>query len=73
MELKDVGRVLDSAADAALQARRRIESAVDAGELPAWVLSACEQWEQAAMIYGAARAAPTRMSVPAAAAPVLLH
>jgi hypothetical protein len=73
MEFKDVERVLDSAADAALQARRRIESAVDAGELPAWVLSACEQWEQAAMIYGAARAAPTRIGIPAPAVPALLH
>ena len=73
MEVKDVERVLDTAADAALQARRRIEAAVDAGELPAWVLSACEQWEQAAMIYGAARATPIRLAMPQPAVPALLH
>lgn len=73
MDHKDVERLLDSAADAALQARRRIESAVDAGELPAWVLSACEQWEQAAMLYGAARAAPMHLAMPQPAAPALLH
>lgn len=36
-----------------LQERMRIERAVDAGVLPAWVLDTCERWEKAAMGYGA--------------------
>ena len=73
MDAKDLERVLDGAADTALRVRRRIESAVDAGELPAWVLSACEQWEQAAMTYGAARAAPAPITLPQPAVPAMLH
>lgn len=42
----------DSAADSALKARQRIETAVDAGELPVWVMEACAALERAAMTYG---------------------
>lgn len=47
---------IDHAARHALEARRRIERAVEDGRVPAWVLDACEAWEQAALAYGAAMA-----------------
>ena len=47
---------LDSAAEDALKARRRIERAVENGHVPVWVLDACDAWEQAALAYGAAMA-----------------
>ena len=47
---------MDEAAEHALQARRRIERAVEAGQLPPWVLDACERWEKAALSYGAGMA-----------------
>jgi hypothetical protein len=56
MERKELEGLQDSAADSALKARQRIEAAVDAGELPVWVLDACEVWEKSALMYGAARA-----------------
>lgn len=46
----------ESAAHSALSARSRIEAAVDAGELPVWVLETCELWERATLLYGATRA-----------------
>ena len=46
----------DGAASCALRERRRIEAAVDNGDLPVWVLEACEAWERAAMTYGATMA-----------------
>lgn len=46
VSLKDVSEQV-------LQERLRIERAVDAGQLPAWVLDICERWEKAAMGYGA--------------------
>lgn len=46
----------DGAASCALRERRRIEAAVDNGDLPLWVLESCEAWERAAMNYGAAMA-----------------
>ncbi|MFA5938526.1 MAG: hypothetical protein WC809_04145 [Sinimarinibacterium sp.] len=49
-------RAADGAAAAALAVRRRIEGAVDIGELPVWVIEACEHWERAALVYGAAMA-----------------
>lgn len=48
--------LLDCSAAAALDARTRIEAAVDSGELPVWLLEVCNEWERAAMLYGAARA-----------------
>jgi hypothetical protein len=53
---KELEALLEQAADAALDARRRIEAAVDGGELPVWLLDTLSQWERAAMLYGAARA-----------------
>jgi hypothetical protein len=46
----------DLNAQRALDARRRIERAVENGRLPAWVMDACEAWERAALAYGAAMA-----------------
>lgn len=46
----------DTAAHTALAARSRIEAAVDAGELPIWVLETCESWERSSMVYGSASA-----------------
>ncbi|MEW6167554.1 MAG: hypothetical protein AB1651_07645 [Pseudomonadota bacterium] len=54
MDPADTEQYMDSAAEHALDARRRIEAAVEAGELPVWVMEACERWEQAALAYGAA-------------------
>lgn len=53
MNVIQVKDMMDEAAGHALDARRRIEIAIDEGHLPAWVLDACEQWERAAMAYGA--------------------
>lgn len=44
----------DSAAIKALDARERIEAAVNAGELPVWVMDVCATLESASMTYGAA-------------------
>ncbi|HEY1076343.1 MAG TPA: hypothetical protein VGE51_06610 [Fontimonas sp.] len=61
--------LLQQAADRAFEARRRIEKAVDAGELPAWVMATCEQWERAAFSYGATTVLqrPVPVAVPAPA------
>lgn len=72
MNRKELEGVQDAAADNALRERARIEAAVDAGELPVWVLEACDNWERSALMYGAARArlaqAPVRvMEMPASA------
>lgn len=48
--------VIDEAARHAMEARQRIERAVNEGRLPAWVLDTCESWERAALSYGAAMA-----------------
>lgn len=53
MDAERLKELMDEAAGSALDARRRIENAVDLGTLPAWVLDACEQWERAALSYGA--------------------
>ncbi len=53
MSREKMEMLLQQAADRAFEARRRIEKAVDAGELPAWVMATCEQWERAAFSYGA--------------------
>ena len=44
---------LEDVSEQVLQARMRIERAVDDGLLPVWVLDTCERWEKAAMGYGA--------------------
>ena len=70
---------LDQASRSALDARSRIEAAVDAGLIPIWVLEACEVWEQCALAYGSASAElkRDRTSMPpmivAPAAPNRLH
>ena len=56
MDAADVELYMDGAAAAVLAVRRRIEGAVDIGELPAWVIEACEHWERAALAYGAGMA-----------------
>ena len=56
MDAADVERYMDGAAAAAMAVRRQIEGAVDIGELPVWVIEACEHWERAALAYGAAMA-----------------
>lgn len=53
---KELKNLQDDAAENALRARARVEAAVDAGDLPVWVLDTCDQWERSAMLYGAARA-----------------
>lgn len=56
MSLLGKEAVEDRAAAHALDMRRRIEAAVDCGEVPSWVLQACEIWERSALAYGAAMA-----------------
>lgn len=48
----ELERRLDLAADLALRTRERIETAVNAGEVPAWVLDACNVLERASLQYG---------------------
>jgi hypothetical protein len=55
---------IDSAAEHALKARRRIERAVENGHVPVWVLETCDAWEQAALAYGAAMARRELSPVP---------
>ena len=63
---------IDRAAEHALQARRRIERAVEDGRVPVWVLDTCEAWERAALAYGAAMArhqsTPSPMMLPMSSA-----
>jgi len=57
----------DNAADSALKARSLIETAVDRGELPRWVLEICETWERSSLAYGSVSAqlqkAPTVLTL----------
>lgn len=53
---KQLEKLQDQAANSALRSRARIEAAVDAGDLPVWVLDTCDALERAALLYGAARA-----------------
>lgn len=48
----DLERRLDLAADLALRTRERIEAAVKTGEVPAWVIDACNVLERASLQYG---------------------
>ena len=48
----DLERQLDLAATLALRTRERVEAAVNAGEVPAWVLDACSVLERASLQYG---------------------
>lgn len=48
----DLERRLDLAADLALRTRERIEAGVNAGEVPSWVLDACNVIERASLQYG---------------------
>lgn len=48
----DLERRLDLAADLALRTRERIEAAVNAGEVPSWVIDACNVLERASLQYG---------------------
>lgn len=42
----------DSAADNVLRLREKIESAVDKGDVPIWVMEACTALEKASLLYG---------------------
>jgi hypothetical protein len=48
----DLERRLDLAADLALRTRERIEAGVNAGEVPAWIIDACNVLERASLQYG---------------------
>ncbi|HUR41864.1 MAG TPA: hypothetical protein VM240_11940 [Verrucomicrobiae bacterium] len=48
----DLERRLDLAADLALRTRERIETAVNAGEVPSWIIDACNVLERASLQYG---------------------
>jgi hypothetical protein len=48
----DLERRLDLAADLALRTRERLEAGVDTGEVPSWVLDACNVLERASVQYG---------------------
>jgi hypothetical protein len=48
----ELERRLDLAADLALRTRERIETAVNSGEVPTWVLEACNVLERASLQYG---------------------
>lgn len=48
----DLERQLDLAATLALRTRERIEAAVNAGEVPSWVIDACSVLERASLQYG---------------------
>ncbi len=73
MNREQLELLLKQASDRALEARRRIEKAVDAGELPAWVLATCEQWESAAFNYGAGSVLHRPLPMPATAHSALVH
>ena len=66
---------IDRAAEHALEARRRIERAVEDGRVPVWVLDTCEAWERAALAYGAAMARGEENSPPPMTMPMssLMH
>lgn len=48
----ELERRLDLAADLALRTRERIEAGVRTGEVPAWVIDACNVLERASLQYG---------------------
>ena len=52
MKTNEKNSSIDQAAQHALEARRRIERAVEDGRVPTWVLDTCEAWERAALAYG---------------------
>lgn len=53
MSMQDeLERRLDLAADLALRTRERIEAGVRTGEIPAWVIDACNVLERASLQYG---------------------
>lgn len=56
---------LGASARTALDARRRIERAIEKGHVPAWVMDACDIWERAAMAYGATLARQERAGLDA--------
>lgn len=73
MDRNQLETLQQQAADRALEARRRIEQAVDAGELPAWVMATCEQWERAAFSYGASSVLNRPQPIPAAPRNARVH
>ncbi len=73
MDASRIKQLMDEAAGSALDARRRIEKAVEIGMIPSWVLDACEQWERAALSYGAGIARRDLKSAAPAQQPVSAH
>lgn len=76
IERDDLERRLDLAAELALRTRERVEAAIDSGEVPSWILDACNVLERASLQYGelsvrlgqpgdAAEAAPRDAEMPA--------
>lgn len=63
MDRKDLEALRDETARHALGARERIEVAIERGELPVWVLDACNALEFSAVSHGAARARLKDVSV----------
>ena len=63
MKRHELENIQDAAADSAQRARQRIEQAIEAGELPAWVLDACTVLERASMLYGVT-SAQLKINVP---------
>ena len=73
---EDLERRLDLAADLALRTRERIEAAVRTGEVPAWIIDACNVLERASLQYGelAEQLKPAAMGLEAETEPALtLH
>lgn len=52
IERDDLERRLDMAAELALRTRERVEAAIDSGEVPSWILDACNVLERASLQYG---------------------
>jgi hypothetical protein len=48
----DLERKLDLAAELALRTRERIEAGVNTGEVPSWIIDACNVLERASLQYG---------------------
>jgi hypothetical protein len=52
MSRDELETLQESAADNVLRLREKIESAVDKGDVPTWVMEACTALEKASLLYG---------------------
>ena len=64
MDRNELEMLQASAAKGALNARERIEAAIDTGDLPVWVLEMCNLLERSSILYGATRAQLRRAATP---------